>query len=153
MSCEWYREQLLTYPENGQRPPSLKHHLTQCPGCKTFDQRLQRATQAFRAHPPADLDPAFTQEVMGRVSRSATAGRTLSYGTLMAFCFLLVAVAIGLFTQIPSTPDRTKLSDAQRAAIADELQTTQFRPLAGIDCGLPGGHCRFANAPADGVDG
>ncbi|MFK7956798.1 MAG: hypothetical protein AB8B96_11965 [Lysobacterales bacterium] len=147
MNCDALRNQLLEAPE--QSDPALEQHLAACPACANFQQRLLESTQGFRAISAPALRTDFSQAVMQRVSLSAQKRRRSVHRVFAIAALLVSAVGIGLVARSPWSEPEAQLTDAQRKAISEELQMMEFRPLYGVDCGLPGGHCRLANPEDD----
>ncbi len=151
MNCNELRNQLLDAPD--QSDPEQDRHLAQCLACTTFQQQLLESCQLFRELPAPALSADFTQAVMQQASLAARKRRRSTQRTFSIAAVLLAAIGVGLVLRSPwlqsGSQSDPQLTDAQRAAIVDNLMTTGFRPLGGIDCGLPGGRCRLASPQKD----
>ena len=151
MNCNELRDQRLNEPD--QSNPEQERHLAHCQTCTTFQQKLLETRQLFRELPAPALSVDFTQAVMQRASLTSQKRRRSIQRAFSMAALLVGAIGVGLVLRSPWPQSEShsdpQLTDAQRAAIVDNLMTTGFRPLGGIDCGLPGGRCRLASPQKD----
>ncbi|MBI4614768.1 MAG: zf-HC2 domain-containing protein [Planctomycetes bacterium] len=136
--CAEWREDLTAYLDGelpAARAGAVKHHIENCPACRTETARLEKAGRYLDHLAAPAADPSFASRFWRRVRREATAPRSATTRARPRW-LLPVAIAAGVMAVLavlflPPRTRRPKKQDVEvqarlapeDSAIVEELST------------------------------